>query len=80
MPGDLAPARLILEVEADDPRVLLQRPLLLDDVRVQMVMPALSALLADATRQLIGNLGPVFCAVGEDETCQLGVFFLGPRG
>lgn len=79
MSSYLTPSRLVLEVQAHYSLVLLKCPLLLDHVRVQMMVPTLSALLADTPWQLICNFGPVFGTVGEDETGQLGVLFLGPR-
>ena len=47
----------------DDDLILLISPLVLADVRVQVVVPTLSALLADAARQLLGDEAPVFGAV-----------------
>jgi hypothetical protein len=47
--------------------VLLLGPAILADVRVEVVVPALSALLSDAPRQLLGDVAPVFGAVLLDQ-------------
>ena len=52
----------------DDDLILLLSPLVLADVRVQVVVPTLSALLADAARQLLSNEAPVFGAVFLDQS------------
>ena len=52
----------------DDDLILLISPLVLADVRVQVVVPTLSALLADAARQLLGDEAPVFGAVFLDQS------------
>ena len=51
------------EVQFDDLGVLLNSPLPLANVWVQVVVPALTALLANASRQAFGNLSPVFGAL-----------------
>ena len=40
--------------------VLLIRPSILTDLRVKVVVPPLPALLANPSRQLFGNVAPVF--------------------
>ena len=47
------------EVESHNFDILVDSPLLLVDVRVQMIVPALTTLLADAAREALGYLGPV---------------------
>lgn len=51
-----------LGVELQNFAVLLSSPLLLGEVGVQVIDPALTALLADAARHKLGNLGPVAAA------------------
>ena len=55
--------------------VLLDRPLLLDDVRVEVMVPALTALLADAAGEGPGHLGPVFGTVLQHNSRELFIFF-----
>ena len=47
---------------------------------VEVMMPALTALLANAPWQCNGNLGPVFGSVLSYELCQEFVFLFGPVG
>ena len=78
MPSNLAPAGLIFQEESNDSFVFLEGPLLFNDVRVQVVVPSLSALLANSTWQFICDLGPVFGTVSEDQTGEFRILFLGP--
>ena len=55
------------EVQPHDFHVLLQCPLGLADVWVQVVMPALTALLADASWKALRDLSPVARAILSDE-------------
>jgi len=47
--GDVTPAIAMDEVELDDEHVFFHGPLAFSDVRVQVVVPALTALLSNAT-------------------------------
>lgn len=42
-------------------------------------MPALATLLTDATRQALGNLGPITGSRGRDNLSEDLIFLLGPR-
>ena len=75
---DLAPAKLVHQVALDDHKVFFVRPLLLEHGWVQVVGPALSALLSDPPREILCDLGPVFGALLGDDSGQDGVFFLRP--
>lgn len=66
------------EVQAHDARVFLGAPLLLVYVWVQVVVPALAALLADAAGEALGDLGPVAWAILSDNFHEDSVFVLGP--
>ena len=70
----------MLEVELDNEEVFLERPLLLDDFWVEVVVPALATLFADATWECDCNLGPVLGSVEEDKLSEEVVFFFRPAG
>ena len=75
----LGPAVPILEVELEDARILLLSPSILLDIGVQMVVPALPALLADAARQVLSNLAPVLSAALLHLVDQLAILLFCPR-
>lgn len=50
----------------DDDLVLFFGPFVLADVGVEMVVPALSALLADSARKVLGDEAPIFGSVAFD--------------
>ena len=60
--GDLGPAIAELLVRVDDGLVLLRRPFVLLDVRVQVIVPALAALLTNAPGKCLCDVAPVFSA------------------
>ena len=43
-----------------------------------MVVPSLTALLSDTTREALGYIGPVFGSLRNDDTGQDLIFLLGP--
>lgn len=54
----------------DNYLVLLVSPLLFDDIRIQVVVPTLPALLSQpAALQIFGNKIPFFGPVGVDQVC-----------
>lgn len=65
-------------MELDDEPVLVDGPLALADVRVQVVVPSLTALLSNATWQALGNLSPVFRALSRDDSSEDMILFFGP--
>ena len=65
-------------MELNDEHILLQGPLTLADVWVEMVMPSLSALLSNATRETLGHLSPVFGALGSHDVGEDAILLLGP--
>lgn len=52
----------------DDGPVFFVRPSLFLDVRVEVVMPALSTLLANPTWKMFGDISPIFGSVLHDQT------------
>lgn len=51
----------------NDDLILLLRPFVLTDVRVEVVVPALSTLLPDPARQVLGHEAPILRAVAFDQ-------------
>ena len=77
--GDFRPAIAVLCVRDDQLTVLVCAPLLALDLGVEVVVPALAALLADAARELLRNLGPLLSAQLADELDDLGILLRRPR-
>ena len=67
------------KVQFDDEGILLDRPLALANVRVQVVVPSFAALLSDASWKALGDVGPVFGALGGHDLGEDLVFHLRPR-
>lgn len=65
-------------VQLHDQRVLLNGPLALADVWVEVVVPPLTALLTDATWEAFGNMSPVLGTVADDNFSEDDVLLLGP--
>lgn len=63
----------------DDGPIFLLRPTFLADVGVEMVVPPLSALLADPARQVLGNEAPILGPVGLDKLQDQLIFLFGLR-
>ena len=78
--SDFAPARLMLLEEIKNKQIFFEGPLLFDNIGVQVVVPPLATLLADAARQVHGDLGPAFGAVGEHNFLEQLVLVLRPGG
>ena len=76
--GDLGPLVAVLRVGDDELAVLLAAPLLALDVGVEVVVPALAALLADLDGELLRDLGPLLRAESAHELDDLGVLLLSP--
>ena len=76
--GDLRPAVAPLCLRFDEDRVLVLGPAALLERRVEVVEPALAALLADAAGDAVGDLGPLGDA-GLDTVDDDLVLLLGPR-
>ena len=77
--GNLGPPVAELVVGEDQLAVLVAAPLLALDLGVEVVVPALAALLADAPRKLLRNLGPLLSAQLADELDDLGILLRRPR-
>lgn len=58
--GDLCPLIAIHRVVFDDIVLLLLRPRLFGDARVEMIVPSFATLLANSTMQMLGNHRPLF--------------------
>lgn len=65
-------------MQFNDHQIFFKGPLALHDVRVQMVVPALTTLLSDAPWEALGNLRPVFGALTMDNSDQDLVFLFRP--
>ena len=76
--GNIAPAIAMLDVHLDDLDIFLPGPLLLGNVWVQVVVPSLSALLANSAWQALGNVSPIVSTIADDDLGQNPVLFLGP--
>ena len=59
-------------------QVLLFGPSLLVDIGVQMIKPALSALLANSSGEVFGDFAPIFGTVHSDQLYNDLVFLFGP--
>jgi hypothetical protein len=77
--GDLSPLVAELLVSSDDDLIFLLSPLASLDVGIEMVVPSLSALLADSAGELARDDAPVLGSVFLNQNDDLGVFFLSPR-
>ena len=66
------------KVELHDVDILVDGPLGLVDVWVQVVVPAFTALLPDAAWEALGHLGPVAWSVLTDKFHKDSVFFFCP--
>lgn len=77
--GNLGPLIAHVDVALQDGPILVGRPGLLANVRVEVVVPPLSALLADPAGQLVGDDGPLLGPVPLDQLDDLAIFLLGPR-
>ena len=78
--SNLTPPGRVSQEEMSDEDVLLQAPLLLHDVRVEMVMPALTALFSDATGQVTCDRGPILGSTLRHDSCEGFVLCGCPRG
>ena len=58
--GPLVFVHAILNVENE---LFLETPIVLFDPWIQMVVPALTALLADTAWQVVGDVGPLLCSI-----------------
>lgn len=68
---------VLLPVRLNDDLILLLGPFVLADVGVEVVVPALSALLADPSGQVFGHEAPILGPVALDQLEHQLVFFLG---
>ena len=76
---DFAPAVAVLLMHGKDQSVFLLRPLLLPDVGIQMIVPPLSALLANAPRESCSDGTPVLSIVLFDHLPQNIILLPSPR-
>ena len=75
---NVTPPVTVLQMEFDDHDVFLHGPLFLADVWVQMVVPSLPALLANAARESLCDLSPVMGSLTLDNLGQDPILILGP--
>jgi len=76
---DFRPSVAVLQVQVQNLLVFFFSPPVLLDVGVQMVVPSLAALLADASFEVVGNLTPVLCAMQVHLLDQKSILLLSPR-
>ena len=77
--GNLGPLVAHVDVALQDGPILVGRPGLLANVRVEVVVPPLPALLAYPPGQLVGDDGPLLGPVPLDQLDDLAILLLGPR-
>ena len=77
--GYLGPSIAHAHVQVDEERVLVVGPRRLLDVRIEVVVPALATLFAQAAAQVLGDERPALGAVLAYQVDHLGVLLLGPR-
>mmetsp|Transcript_3158 Transcript_3158/g.9795 ORF Transcript_3158/g.9795 Transcript_3158/m.9795 type:complete len:215 (-) Transcript_3158:225-869(-) len=77
--GDLRPLVAVRLVRFHENAVLLLAPAVALDVRVEVVVPALAALLANAARQVTRNHAPLLGAMLQHQAQDLVVLLLRPR-
>ena len=68
----------MLPVQLDDKQVFLERPLPFDDLWGQMMVPALPALLANASWQRHSNSSPISRSILSDNSSENLILFFGP--
>ena len=61
--GDFRPSVAVLHMKVEDFLIFFFRPLVLFDVRIQVVMPAFPALLPDAPRKELSYLRPILRSI-----------------
>lgn len=77
--GDVGPLVCLVAIEqVEDPLFFAGPGRTSLDHRVQVVVPALPALLADATRQMVGNFGPKMRSVYADQVQKKSVLDVSP--
>mmetsp|Transcript_11445 Transcript_11445/g.41880 ORF Transcript_11445/g.41880 Transcript_11445/m.41880 type:complete len:225 (+) Transcript_11445:3519-4193(+) len=76
--GDLCPLVAVGSVGFDQDTVFLLCPRVPPDVWIEVIVPTLSALLANSPRQVLSDHRPLLRAVLLDEADDLVIFFLGP--
>lgn len=76
--GDFTPFVTVLFVSLDDGAIFFSGPLVLLDIRVKVVVPALAALFADSPWECLGDVAPIFCAKFLDILCEPFILFLAP--
>ena len=77
--GNLGPLVAHVDVTLQDGPILGGGPGLLANVRVEVVVPPLPALLADPSGQLVGDDRPLLGPVPLHQLDDLAILFLGPR-
>ena len=76
---DFRPLVSAQNVEVKNLLILLLGPSVFLNVRVQVVVPALSTLLSDASLKVVCDLTPILSAISVDLLNQHAIFFLCPR-
>ena len=77
--GNLCPAITQCHVGLQDGSILLFRPSFLGNIRVEVIVPPFTALLADTSWKIGCNQGPLLSPVLSDKLNDLAVFLGGPR-
>ena len=76
--GDLSPFVVHNSVHKEEDPLFLLTPVNLLDEWVQVIVPSLSALLANSVFQVLCDKGPFLGSVGDNKLEYSPVFFLGP--
>lgn len=66
-------------MEVNDLSIFLFSPFVIFNVRIEVIVPSLSALLTDSARKVRSDLAPVFSPMLKDKLDDNLIFFLGPR-
>jgi hypothetical protein len=77
--GYFGPFVAILFMGLNYSSIFFRCPFIFLDIRIQMVMPSLSALLSNPTWQSLSDVTPIFCAILFDINSKTVILFLAPR-
>ena len=76
--GNISPLVALAFVRNVEDQLLLETPSILLDLGVEVVVPALSALLSDPPREVLSNCGPLLGTFFLNKSQDEGIFFDAP--